>query len=377
MKLFTMSCATCHSDKLFGQTILGMSKRFPRANLFFIKGRDAGAAYNRGLVQLYTGASDDEMDYVDRSVANIRSVGLKEPLVLGLDTSLAQVALSLDKREADPWASKSIYYEAHPRPDILDHSPGDSKPAVWWNLKYKNRWLSDGSVVSGNPIHTNLLWNEIGRGTDLKELSQWFDSNEDVIQELTTLTFSIEAPRFEEFFPAELIDETSARRGEATFSRYCGRCHGQYVKNWSQPGFETASWSERIKTFLVKYPEQTKVEDVGTDPNRYLSMQSLEKLNALEISQRNSIVVRAQTGYVPPPLVGVWARWPYLHNNSVPSLCALLTPAKDRPKNYYGGMPIDKARDFDLQCNGYPLGSQTPNEWKVSEKLYRTRIVGM
>ncbi len=44
--VFTMSCAACHSDQLFGQTILGMSKRFPRANDFFIRAQRAAPLYS-------------------------------------------------------------------------------------------------------------------------------------------------------------------------------------------------------------------------------------------------------------------------------------------------------------------------------------------
>ena len=47
------------------------------------------------------------------------------------------------------------------------------------------RWLLDGSVVSGNPVYTNLIWNEIGRGTDLKELEAWLDKNQKTVDEIT------------------------------------------------------------------------------------------------------------------------------------------------------------------------------------------------
>lgn len=377
-RAFTMSCAACHSDQLFGQTVLGMTKRFPRANDFFIKGQNAFQHYDSFLFGLYTGASDADMALLEKSLANLRSVGLKSPLTKGLDTSLAQVALSLNRREPNAWADKSEHYEAYPRADdFLDHHPGDSKPAVWWNLKYKNRWLSDGSVLSGNPIYTNLLWNEIGRGSDLRELSAWLEENPQVIRELTTAVFSTEAPRYEDFFPAENISRDSAERGRVVFQQACARCHGTYEKNWNRPEFAAAPWSEQIKTFQVLYPQQTQVVDVGTDPYRRNAMKSLEALNSLEISRRNGIRVLAQPGYVPPPLVGVWARWPYFHNNAIPNLCALLTPGPQRPQRYYAGAPIDKRRHFDDECNGYPLDEKTPTEWMELEQRYDTSRPGL
>ncbi len=374
---FTMSCATCHSGNLFGQTILGMSKRFPKANEFFIRGYNAIGVYDSFLFQSYTGASDAEVKMLDRSIDNLKSVGFRKPLVLGLDTSLAQVALSLNKREDDKWATKSEYFENNPRPDFLDSKPGDSKPAVWWNLKYKNRWLSDGSVVSGNPVYTNILWNEIGRGVDLKDLEVWLDENPDVVEELTAMVFAAKAPRIEQFFPAERILEERALKGEVVYNQACSKCHGTYIKNWSRAEYNDSPWSERIKTFEVRYSEKTGVTDVGTDPYRYLSMKSLEQLNKLEISKKNGVKVVAQKGYVPPPLVGIWARWPYMHNNSIPNLCALLTPSANRPIAYYAGPAIDKERDFDFDCNGYPLWNETPKKWHKEEMLYQTEKRGM
>jgi len=375
---FTFSCAACHSANLFGKTVLGMTNRFPKANEFFIKAKKASELIEPGVFKLYSGATQGETELMKDFKKNMRSVGLKQPLVLGLDTSLAQVSLSLNHRNPDAYASFSDRYAFSPRPDaILDHNPADSKPAVWWNVKYKNRWLSDGSVVSGNPIFTNILWNEIGRGTDLVQLESWLAQNEQTIQEITTAVFSSEAPRFTDFFPASKIDLGLAKQGEQIFNNTCARCHGYYDKAWNLPNADQLSPEEKLKTTLVRYKEQTQVKDVGTDPYRYRGMKSLEQLNNLAISKKNNILIRAQEGYVPPPLVGIWARWPYFHNNSAPSLCAVLSAAKDRPRFYYSGEAQSPATDFDADCNGYPLGKATPESWKVSEHLYDTRKPGM
>ncbi|MCK6597490.1 MAG: hypothetical protein L6Q37_03935 [Bdellovibrionaceae bacterium] len=300
---------------------------------------------------------------------NIKSVGLKKPINLGLDTSLAQVSLSLSRRNRDELASKNSFFEANPRADILESQPADSKPAVWWNLKYKNRWLSDGSVVSGNPIYTNILWNEIGRGADLDKLEIWLQENQQIIKQLTTAVFSLEAPKFIDFFSEEEINISSAQKGEVVFNEHCSRCHGTYIKNWSRPEADRMSLREKLLTFEVKYPQLTKVKDVGTDPFRYLGMNSLTKLNELVISKKHQITIKPQKGYVPPPLVGIWARWPYLHNNSVPSLCALLTPASQRPKWFYQGPANNSQTDFDKNCNGYPEVERAPLSWKKNKEM--------
>lgn len=375
---FTFSCAACHSSNLFGKTVLGMTNRFPTANDFFVKAKKMAPAVDSFLFKSTTGATDAEVQLFKELKTNIQRVGPKEPIQLGLDTSLAQVALSLNRRNKDAYATPSDWFETFPRRDaILDDQPADSKPAVWWNVKYKNRWLSDGSILSGNPIFTNIIWNEIGRGVDLKVLEQWLKENQKVIDELTTAVFSSEAPRFTDFYPAELIDVDTAKRGEQVFNQTCAKCHGTYIKAWSLPHANTLSHVEQLATTQVIPKTKTPVIDVGTDPYRRQGMKSLEQLNDLSISKTNKIVVKEQNGYVPPPLVGIWARWPYFHNNSVPSLCAVLTPSNLRPVVYYAGEAISTATDFDPDCNGYPTADQTPVAWKQPAYTFDTRRKGM
>ena len=48
------------------------------------------------------------------------------------------------------------------------------------------------------------------------------------------------------------------------------------------------------------------------------------RANRLKIFKDNGISLEPHPGsYVPPPLVGIWARWPYMHNNSS---CSVLHP---------------------------------------------------
>jgi len=289
-----------------------------------------------------------------------------------------QVALSLNKRLQDPYATRDAATQKSPRPDRLDTIPADSKPGNWWVLKYKNRWLLDGSVVSGNPIYTNLIWNEIGRGTDLKQLEGWLDDNQKIVDELTAAAFAAEPVRWTEFFPAESLDLDAAKRGKTLFDATCASCHGSYLKGWELPQAASLTLQERLATVEVKYFEQTPVHDVGTDGLRNLGMQSLVQLNDLSISKSSGVIIKPQTGYVPPPLVGIWARYPYFHNNSAPSLCAVLTKQSDRPSKYYSGEQEDPKVDFDAKCNGYPVGDAVPAAWlKDSEALYDTTRQGL
>lgn len=375
----TFSCATCHSADLFGTKILGLTNRFPRANDFFHEGKRV-APYIGSYVfrDLLKATEEDRLIFVD-SKESIRYVGTKSPVVLGLDTSLAQVAMSLSRRAPDAYSTKTPDSWKKPRPNKLETMVADSKPAVWWNLKYKNRWLSDGSIVSGNPVHTNFLWNEIGRGTDLKELESWLHQNDDKIRELTAAVFASRPPRFEKFFGVSSINIPRAKLGQKHFEMACARCHGSYQKGWDLPEAGRLSDEALIQNVNLTYHKKTPVRDVGTDPGRYLGMREFaDALNSLQISRSIGTVVEPQKGYVPPPLDGIWARWPYFHNNSVPNLCALLTKASERPVTYWGGPAKDQRTDFDQDCVGYPVGSAVPSEWKKNKELfYDTRKEGL
>ncbi|MEK7689702.1 MAG: hypothetical protein AAB425_01635, partial [Bdellovibrionota bacterium] len=141
----TFSCATCHSANLFGKRVIGMTNRFPRANDYLNMAGRVRKVWNPHLFQSVFEATDGETEMADDLLHRFRWIEGRDPAVLGLDTSLAQVALSLSRRGLDPYAEMTPEAAKKPRKSLLRDQVADSKPAVWWKLKYKNRWLSDGS----------------------------------------------------------------------------------------------------------------------------------------------------------------------------------------------------------------------------------------
>lgn len=109
-------------------------------------------------------------------------------------------------------------------------------------------------------------------------------------------------------YPAT-INAGLAERGRAVYaSEGCGTCHDQ-----GGPQFG----------------EATPQVDVGTDPARLilLSEEMVRQFGRVGEGRawqfRN---YRVSDGYANAPLDGIWARAPYLHNGSVPTLDALLWP---------------------------------------------------
>ena len=78
---------------------------------------------------------------------------------------------------------------------------------------------------------------------------------------------------------------------------------------------------------------------------------------------------RKTYGYANHPLDGIWARAPYLHNGSVPTLRDLLEPPDRRPAAFYRGYDV-----FDQQKVGFV--SNVPSENGRTFTRYDTSLPG-
>jgi mono/diheme cytochrome c family protein len=141
-------------------------------------------------------------------------------------------------------------------------------------------------------------------------------------------------------YPAP-IDAARATRGAIVYQSNCSSCHGSYDQAAPKPQ-------------LVRYPNWTG--DVGTDKLRASSFDPALVEGVRQTNYADTFSVNVGRGYVAPPLSGIWATAPYLHNGSIANLADLLEPSKRYPRFKVGG----HALDFDtvgikLEANGdYP-----------------------
>lgn len=84
--------------------------------------------------------------------------------------------------------------------------------------------------------------------------------------------------------------------------------------------------------------------DVGTDMRRaeLLTQEVADAVNGGLFGAH--IAARTVAGYAAPPLTGLWASAPYLHNGSVPTLWHLMRPAARPVWFEVGGHRIDMQR---------------------------------
>lgn len=378
VEVYTQSCASCHARNLFGRAVIGPGNLQPRSQEFLNFGQ---AVAEIPSLMVFAAARGNWTEYLAfRSAqSNLAFHAAKNPIALGLDTPHAAAGLSFAMRLEDDVGTKSEALRWNPRPSPLATWPSDVKIATWWTAKYKNRFFVDGSV-RGNPALNNYLWIKSSHGVDLEAFEAWIAANPTIIRDLTASVFSAEAPRWSEFFAVGEGDLAAAKAGEPIFERTCAGCHGSYEKAWNQPGAETWSIARQLETTEVRYHAETPTIDVGTDGHRAATTPMIAPtINRLRFAKRFGISIETNPAgaYVPQPLVGIWARWPYLHNNSVPTLCELLKPAAERTRVFYVVAAEDPARDFDQDCVGFPVGGAVDARWRTELRRFDTSTPGL
>jgi mono/diheme cytochrome c family protein len=251
----------------------------------------------------YVGLPNSQVDYDALFKDMFRADGRRAPLVpFTINTArgttnagmMAVVLLSM----RNPDLSRRLF----PVPLGANLPELDAPP--WWNLKHKRTMYYDGRTPAAS-VRANMQF-LLGEKT-----LQQFKDLEPTFRDIQAYLFSLEPPRYP--FP---IDREKAARGQLVFQKTCARCHGTYG--------ERASYPNKI----------VPLEVVGTDPERSrgISDRAVEHYNATWFGEVHPVSTD-RIGYQAPPLDGIWASAPYLHNGSVPTLHALLK-SSTRPKRF-------------------------------------------
>ncbi len=199
-------------------------------------------------------------------------------------------------------------------------------PAVF-NQALKAKTLYDGSITGD--WAARIMLTELQKGRPYRDPLLHREVFDDVVAYMVK---GLKPPKY-----PLAIDAAKAERGRATYDEACADCHGDYAPQ------------------KPRYPNRViPLDRIGTDPERALAMtpELQDVLNATDY--RQFLKVEVTNGYIAPALDGVWATAPFLHNGSVPSLAALLTPPEQRPQTFFR-----RWNGFDADAVGIPC---TPTE---------------
>ncbi|MFK7987799.1 MAG: c-type cytochrome [Sandaracinaceae bacterium] len=220
----------------------------------------------------------------------------------------------------------------------IERRYGFQQPPAWWQLAYKDRSYTDGAAT-GHNIRT-MLAGTLPSGASLEEI----EAMEPVVADLRQFLLSLEAPRWP--FPAP--DAAAVARGRTVYGERCASCHG------ADGGGPEA------------FPD--RVVDVGTDPVRHQAL-GADEATWINLGWFGEPPFEDTSGYLAPPLVGVWATAPYLHNGSVPDLRALLVVA-ERPTRWRRVRGED---DYD----GARVGVRFDEVGADDPLVYDTEVMGL
>jgi len=191
-----------------------------------------------------------------------------------------------------------------------DGSVGSADIMALWNKDEKAGFVQhwDGLNTS---LREAIVSGALGTGTTPKEINlESLDRIESWIQTTPPPQYPF------------AIDESLANQGQAIFNTECASCH--------------ASRGDRIGTVIP-------LSEILTDPNRanHWTAEAAAAFNAYaEDYDWDFDQFQDTDGYKAVSLDGLWARAPYLHNGSVPSLQAILAKPEDRPAVFYRGYDV-------------------------------------
>jgi mono/diheme cytochrome c family protein len=323
-----INCLACHGGKVAGKVVRGLGNS--HINL---------ATFSEDVVKLFTQTERKTSPWPKLMPVE------PEPPVRGVSNAFISALVYLSVRDRDMEVTPNKLQFTIPPAD--DMNIPLIAPA-FWHAHRKQYFYCDGFVEKS---HRDIMQFSFEPSLPGKTVRGW----EDDFKAIYAWISSVRAPKY----PWE-IDTKLAERGRAVFNKQCARCHGKY-------GTESS------------YPERLiDVEDVGTDPVRAnLSLDFKKHLGQSWLGDYGKTKLRTeQKAYVAPPLDGVWATAPYLHNGSIPTVWHLLNPDK-RPSVWLRSEDgYDKTKlGLDVkEMDHMPEAVKTAQERRL---YYQTKLRGL
>lgn len=342
VELVTTNCLLCHAAPINGALVMGLGNEF----LDFTG--DPLAAVERAGALVRDGAEAGEWRRWADRIAAIAPFMQTDTIGANPANNLTLALMA----HRDP---KTLAWSDGP---LIEPPPGRPLPVSvppWWNLRKKHAMFYNGE---GRGDHARYMMLASTTCTDsvaeARGLDAWFV---DLRAYLATLT----PPPYP--FP---IDRDLALQGKEVFRVNCQLCHGAYAKG------DDGGWS---------YPNKLiALDDIGTDPALaeagYRDADRFLRWFAASFYGEGSQAAPG-LGYVAPPLDGVWATAPYLHNGSIPTMAALLDSTQ-RPWywRYTAAPPVYDQTALGWAHVALPAGKAAAQTRAERARIYDTGLPG-
>jgi mono/diheme cytochrome c family protein len=292
IELVTTNCLSCHMGVINGRMMLGLGNEYQDFTM------DVGA-YAGVVGNLAQGEAEQRaMDHWSSRMIAVAPFITMDTVGVNPAENLAAALVAHRDRHTLEWSDEPLI-------DISDvgHAPLSVPP--WWNVKKKNALYY---TTIGRQDHARFIMTASTLCTDSVEEAREIDS---YFPDILAFIRTIEAP----LWPGEINEELAAA-GKTVFEATCTECHGTYGEEETYPNMVVS------------------VDVVGTDPALARGSLSggVELIEWYNESFYGELALAAPAdGYIAPPLDGIWATAPYLHNGSVPTLGVLLNSG-ERPR---------------------------------------------
>ena len=335
VKVMNGTCFSCHAGQVDGETILGLgnSLNSNQTNLSLpsrIMNWNVRRKYRRDSATL---ESFDEFGKYFSAMAPY--IHTNNP---GVNTA-ARIAEAC-MRYRNP---VDLTYNPEAQYAVRTYNLGSDLPALW-HLKKKTALYY---TAVGRGDYTKLLFQASVLG--IRDSSAARAAQEKSIH-IAAWIRSLEPPAY-----PHNIDVEKAQSGKRIFQKKCKGCHGSYDAPETYPN------------------KVVSIDVIGTDP-LYASYAADSKIvdwyNKSWFAQSEPTSwFEPEKGYIAPPLDGIWATAPYLHNGSVPTLYELLH-SPSRPAYWQRS---EDSREFDWQKIGWKYEDRKKGKGRMT---YDTSLPG-
>ncbi len=328
------NCLMCHGGTFDGQLVVGLGN----ATADFTAGAGGaatGVPITDDLIALL-GLTEVERAQLEKIAGRGGTLGpLTKMRTIGMNPAelFAVILMVHHDRDTLAWSDVPL------TPLVpVDHNGAPiadprvtSDPPPWWRAHKKHALFYNGMARGDHrgtmALATSVCVDDVARAQVVDE--QFKD-----IQAFITAMRAPSYPR--------AIDPALSAEGRVIFARDCAGCHGSYA----------ASDDEESYPNLI-----IPLDVIGTDPVVAEAgvVHSPDLVTWYNGSFYGGITQMVPNdpfpGYMPPPLDGIWATAPFLHNGSVPTV-ELVLNSHARP-TYWARVDLDST-NFDEEAMGWP-----------------------
>lgn len=339
VEVVSSNCLLCHAGFFDGKLVIGLGNEF----LDFTRDATIDAERLGGYVVGEAEAAEWRK-WADR-VAAVAPYIITDTIGSNPAIPMTLALMAHHDPKTMAWSKRPLMAPPSGKPLPVSVPP-------WWNMKKKHAMFYS---TEGRGDHARILMLASAFCTDTLEETRRIDA---YAPDILAYLISLKPPSY----PYE-IDPVLAESGREIFESHCSRCHGSYGAN------------EHYPNLVLAY------EEVGTDPElaKMATGAETERFRRWFNDSFYGEIARAEPapGYIAPPLDGVFATAPYLHNGSIPTIEALLDSRK-RPT--YWKLPTGPS-DYDRAALGWRYtelhyGKAGTGDIEERKRIYDTTLKG-